>query len=565
MNMDKYIIYARKSSEAEDRQVLSIESQLKELQEVAKKLKLNVVEVIVEAKSAKEPGRDGFQDLIQKLESQIGNAILTWHPDRLSRNAKDSAEIIDLFDRNKLRAVQTPSQLFRVNPMDKFMLGFFMMNAKLENDTKGVNVKRGLNTKAERGWLPSGAKAGYMNDKYAEKGNKTILVDPERFPLIRKAWDCMLTQTYTVMDILRLLNEEWGYRTPQHKKIGGKPMSRSQLYKTFTDPFYYGEFEYPVGSGQMHNGKHTPMITREEFDRVQRFLGRKGRPQPRSTIFEYTGLIKCGECKASITAEEKYQIICSTCRHKFSYLNKECCPKCKTELVKMTDPTRLHYVYYHCTKRKDPSCTQGSIEVKLLEEKLDKLLLRIQISERFKTWAIKYLNELNDAEVEDRKVIYKSIQEAIDDCNKRLDNLIKLKISPNNVNGELISDEEFRKQKETIIKERDSWMAKLNDSNYSQEKWIETAEKTFDFACHARYWFANGNRQTKREILASLSSNIIIRDKNVLVDLVKPLQFIEMTLNEEPSISEMFEPAKEVDSTLQLEALWAKNSNLLPR
>ncbi len=563
MNMDNYIIYARKSSEQEERQALSIDSQIAELKDISKRLKLRVSDVLSEAKSAKEVGRPIFEQMLSKILSHESRKILVWHPDRLSRNPHDSATIVALLDSGDLLEVVTPSQTFRNSPMDKFMLGFFMMQAKFENDSKGVNVVRGLKTKAEKGWLPSGAKAGYMNDRLADKGNKTILSDPDRFPLIRKAWDAMLTGTYTVMQILSLLNDEWGYRTPKHKRIGGKPMTRSQIYKTLTDPFYYGEFEYPVGSGSWHNGKHEPMITKQEFDRVQRLLGRNNRPLHRSHSHDYAGLLRCGGCDGSISPDEKYQTICSNCKYKFASLNQKSCPKCSTLIEEMKNPTLLHYVYYRCGKRKDPNCTQTGLEAKKLENEFDTLLSKLQISERFKDWAVKYLNEVSDKETEENIVTLKSLQAAKVDCESRLNNLLKMKISPQNTDGSMLSDEVYKKQKELLTVEKSKIDEQLGGNSYHAEKWRETAEKSFDFASHARYWFANGDIQTRREILAGLGSNLILINKTVRVDLVKNLQFIELAIKGEPSISEMFEPKEKTDNTIQLESLWTKSPTLL--
>src|SRR5258706_15588078 len=188
--MNKYFIYARKSSEDEERQILSRESQINELKLIVQKLSLKVVSILQESKSAKTPGiRNEFNQMLEEIRSGKADSILVWHPDRLSRNAEDSAKLITLIDSGHLLEVRTPTQVFTCSPMDKFMLGFFMMNAKLENDSKGVNVKRGLKAKSEMGWLPSGAKPGYANDKWAEKGNKTIVKDPDRFILIQKAWE----------------------------------------------------------------------------------------------------------------------------------------------------------------------------------------------------------------------------------------------------------------------------------------------------------------------------------------------------------------------------------------
>lgn len=563
--MKKYLIYARKSSESEDRQMLSIDSQIMALRELAQKLNLSIIEpAYEESQSAKEPGRPKFDELMQRVLAGEAQGIICWKLDRLARNPIDGGKVMWAIKQNGIDIV-TPSQTFnQLNENTLLMYMEFGVAQKFVDDLS-KNVKRGLNTKAEKGWLPSGAKAGYMNDKFAEKGSKTIKVDPDRFPLIRKAWDAMLTGTYSVVEILRLLNNEWGYLTPKHKRIGGKPMSRSQIYKTLTDPFYYGEFEYPTGSGIWRQGKHEPMITRDEFDKVQRLLGKKGRPRPRTRSFDYTGLLECGECHAMITAEEKFQIICSTCKHKFASQNKSACPKCKTLIEEMKNPTLLHYVYYHCTKRKNPNCTQKSIRVEKLDKEMDKTLARLQISERFKDWAIKYLNELNDKESEENVSVLKSLQSTNEDIEIRLNNLLKLKISPQNADGGLLSDEDYRNEKERLTSEKKKISEKLGGNSYQAEHWRETAEKTFDFACHARYWFANGDRQTKREILAGLGSNLELYNRSVRINLEKPLQFIEMAIDEEPTIAEMFEPKESIDNTIQIESLWSQNPSLLPR
>ncbi|KKS11247.1 MAG: hypothetical protein UU67_C0079G0009 [Candidatus Daviesbacteria bacterium GW2011_GWB1_41_5] len=557
-----YFIYCRKSSESEDRQVLSIESQKEELLKLAQRNKFIVKEIFSEAQSAKAPGRPVFNEMMAKIHNNEACGILCWKLDRLARNPIDGGSIIWALKEYKTEIV-TPSQIFRQEDENTILMYIEFGMAQKFVDDLSKNVKRGLKTKAEKGWLPSGAKPGYMNDKYAEKGNKTIKKDPIRFPLIRKAWDMMLTGLYSPPQILRRLNEEWGYRTTEHKRIGGKPMSRSMIYLVFTDPFYYGEFEYPTGSGTWHKGKHQAMITKDEFDRVQILLGRKGRAKPKTHQFFATGLIKCGECGAMITAEEKWQIICSNCKFKFVSQNKECCPKCKTPIEEIVNPKILHYIYYHCTKRINPKCTQGSIRQEDLEQQIESLLSKIRISERFKEWAIKYLNEVNDNETNDRNAVLGSLQEAYNSCLKRIDNLLNLKISPQNTDGSLISDEEYKKQKAALSKEKTNLEEKLNDTGYRVTKWLELAEKTFDFACHARDRFNTGDLQTKKEILFGLGQNLTLKDKTVLVELERPLHFIEKAVQEESTISARLEPNKKPAVTGKLEDYWVKNPSML--
>ncbi len=271
------------------------------------------------------------------------------------------------------------------------------------------NVRRGLKTKAEKGWYPGPAPLGYLNDKTSERGKREIKKDPERFELIRKMWQMMLTGMYTPPMIAKIANEEWGLRSPE-----GNPIARSTIYHLFANPFYYGWFEYPAGSRNWYQGSHEPMVTIEEYDRVQILLGRKGKPRLKKHNFAFTGLIRCGECGGMVTAEEKNQIICPVCKHKFSSNNRVECPKCKTLIEEMKNPVILHYVYYHCTKKVRPNCSQRSIEVKELEKQIDQYLSKIQISEDFKNWAIRYLKEATDEETASRENLISSQRKAYD-------------------------------------------------------------------------------------------------------------------------------------------------------
>src|SRR3990172_8522353 len=151
----KYCLYARKSSEQDERQALSIDSQIKEMMAAAERDGVEVVETIKESHSAKDSGqRPAYMDLLQRIRSGEFNGILTWAPDRLSRNAGDLGSLVDLMDQGLLQEIRTHGQIFRNSPNEKFLLMILCSQAKLENDNKDVNVKRGMRTKCEMGWRP---------------------------------------------------------------------------------------------------------------------------------------------------------------------------------------------------------------------------------------------------------------------------------------------------------------------------------------------------------------------------------------------------------------------------
>jgi len=530
----KYIRYRRKSSEQDERQALSIESQKIELEKKFPDLKVKTD--LEESKSAFIPhNRPKFELMIKIIQEGKADGIIAWHPDRLSRNEIDAATITYLVRTGVIKDLKFGSYYFDNSPEGIMMLQSALSHSQYSSSKLSIDVKRGLRTKADKGWLPSGAKPGYMNDKYAEKGNKTIKKDPIRFPLIRKAWDLMLTGSYTPSQILDKLNNEWGYRTTKHKKLGNKPMSRSMIYRVFTDPFYYGEFDFPKGSNNWHHGKHKTMITRKEFDKVQIILGRKGRPRLQTHHFPLTGMIRCGECGCSVTAEKKTKFY----------------PKTKN---------LAHYIYYHCTKKKrDIKCHQKPITKKDLENQIDTILSKIQISKKFKDWALKYLHEIHGQEADDRTSIYKSLQEAYNAVQDKLDSLLDLRVR------ELISDNEYTQKKKTLLKEQASIKEKLEDTENRASNWLKLSEKTFNLACYARYWFKNGSLEEKKNILLSIGSDFVLKDGKLAIQLQKPFFIIKEANEDKEKYVERLELPKNVELSPQIRDLALQNPTWLRR
>lgn len=545
-----FVIYCRKSSEAEDRQVLSIESQSNELKQLAEKLNLRIVDVLTESKSAKEPGRPVFNAMMQRIYRGEVQGILVWKLDRLARNPVDGGSIIWAIKQHGIKII-TPTQAFSQEEDNTILMYIEFGMAQKYIDDLSRNVKRGLKTKLEKGWLPSGAPLGYLNNPLKRKGEKDIIKDPERFPLVRKIWDLMLKGTYTPPQILEIAAKEWGLKTKPAQRQGGRPISRSGIYVILTNPFYYGWFEFPKGSGQWYKGSHEPMITEEEFDRVQCLLGRKGKPRPKKRVFPFTGIIRCGECGAMVTAEEKYQMICTICRCKFAYRNKERCPRCETPIDQISNPTMLNYTYYHCTKMKDPDCSQKGIEIKELERQIDVYLSKIQLSEHFKDWSLKRLRKFHDREIQGRDTILHAQQENYQDCLKRLGNLISLKTSPLNVNGDLLSESEYLTQRMALLKEKSRLEELFHDTGHRVNQWLELSEKTFEFSCYAREWFAKGDSQAKRGILTAIYSNLKLKDKELNIEAKNPFLIIEKSMKGAVGENRVFEPMKNGSTTEQ--------------
>ncbi|MCX6784278.1 MAG: recombinase family protein [candidate division WWE3 bacterium] len=549
----KYLVYYRRSSEDnEDRQTQSIPGQKLDVKEqILDRYGLNVINQgapYEESQSGFKTGRPCFNDLMARIKNGEADGVIVWHPSRVARNYGDGGAFVQLMLENKIKIVLTCFGIFDNNPRDREYLMAEFSRATRDSDDKSVMVKTGNRTKFNTGWWSGPAKQGYLNFTDPTTKEHIIIKDKDRFLLLQNAARLILNDSYTPMQAFNKLNDEWGYRTRKTKRQGGNKMSESSFYKFIEDPFYYGLLARL--EGQMI-GKHEPMITKEDFDRLQVITGRRG-CHVTEHEFAFKEPLRCGECGGSITCEERWQIICSVCKTKF-HKGKDVtsCPECKTLIEDMAGPTTLHYIHYHCTKKANKNCSQGCISLKTLEEKIDEEIKRYDIPEKLLVWAVDYLNELNDKETEDREVVRSSVKDAYDDCVKRLDNLLKLKISPQNMDGSVISDEEYALQHQPLLAEKTRLMAKINGTDQRINKWHELSVNTFNFVCYARFWLVNGGLKQRTQILTALGSDLIIKDRNLLIDGQKYFFLIEEGKKNLQQIAERFGPTTLIDLLMQ--------------
>jgi site-specific DNA recombinase len=560
-----YDIYIRRSSDDTDHQVASLGSQKEVLVKLKKDNKLKVLRIVEESMSAKQPGRPIFNEEIQRIEQGIIQGLVIWDLSRASRNPVDSGTLSWLLQKEKLKAIVTPHKVYL--SQDNVLL----MNIEFGQATQYLrdlskNVKRGQHTKNQKGQRPGSVPEGYLNDSSEGKGNGKNITDPIRFPLVRKMWDMLLSGNYTVPQILQIANEDWKYTTVKHKKLGGTPLSRAGLYRIFTNSFYTSVYEYPVGSGDWYEGKHEKMIEQWEFDKAQVLLGRKGKQRAVSRAFAFTGMMRCGECESAVTAEELWQVICSNCKHKFSSKNAKACTECNTLIAQMKNPKILHYIFYRCArKNKIIKCTQKYVRLELLEDQVDFLLSKIEIPESFKMWAIEHLNELHDQEAMEQGAIAESVTTKYKDCLDRINNLIKLKISPMNSDGSVLSDEDFKKQITLLQKEKKDIEQEQKTLAKRADEWLELSQKTFNFACYARLRFQHGTLHEKKEILATIGSNLVLKDKLLSLTVPKPFIAIQEAKIETDRIVARFKPEEKIDLTAQMMYLYQQDNTLRDR
>jgi DNA invertase Pin-like site-specific DNA recombinase len=351
----KYVLYARKSTESEERQVLSIDSQVKEMLQIAERGGLEIVDIRRESHSAKDSGqRPVFAEILKDIRSGRYTGILTWAPDRLSRNAGDLGSLVDLMDQKLLTEIRTFGQRFTDNPNEKFLLMILCSQAKLENDNKSINVKRGLRTRLEMGLWPAPAPTGYFKEKRMDRKCET-LIDSERAPIIKQMFEKVAYEKWSGRKLYHWLKFDLNFKTA----TGNKNLTISNVYTILQNHFYYGVFEYPKNSGNWYQGKHEPIITKELFDMVQAQV-KSQFVRSETKEFAFTKLMTCGLCGSGITANENFK--------------------------KQKNGNFHRHVHYGCTKVRDKECKCGYITeddlIKQLEGLIEKDIDEIGIKEK---------------------------------------------------------------------------------------------------------------------------------------------------------------------------------------
>ena len=470
--MPKYFIYARKSTDDEERQLLSIPAQIDELRTFAQKENLEVIDTLIESKTAKKPGRKIFNDLLSRIELGEADGIIAWHPDRLARNAVDAGRIIYLLDTKKLVDLKFPTVMFQNNPQGLFMLSIAFGQSKYYVDSLSENTKRGLRQKIRLGGYPSLAPIGYLNDRLT----KTVVIDNKKAPVILKAFNLYSTGNYSMKAISRFLagNNVFGVRANKQMKV-------DIVKRILTNPFYYGYFRY---NGELFPGKHKALITKKFFDQVQAVVAKRGYIRPEPYNLPFAGFIKCGQCGFTITGETK------------------------TKFYKGTNRS-ARYTYYRCTrKNKHIDCHQPFIREEDLVNQLNGLIKKHSIPDE---WGKEFYQRIDGEE----KLITQSLVESsqavklqLAGIKSRLDRLLESYLD------KVIDRDDYLENKNRLVGQKKNLEEQLVNLYDSQTAWLGPFRNWVKLALQAKEIAdSTTDYNSKRQFLLNSGSDFKLKDK----------------------------------------------------
>ena len=476
-----FFLYARKSTDVEDKQVLSIEAQITELRVFAKQNNLNVVDIFIEKQSAKIPGRPIFGEMIKRIEKGEADGILAWHPDRLARNSVDGGKIIYLIDCGRIAAVKFPQFWFEPTPQGKFMLNIAFGQSKYYVDSLSENTKRGLRQKVRRGEYPSVAPIGYINDVR----NKSIIVDRKKAKVIKAAFEFYSTGNARLEDVSDFLAQRGIVSR------GGKRIHKTRATFILSNPFYCGLFRY---SGELHEGKHEPIITKKIFDKVQEILKQRGRPHHKIKYEpqDYCGLLKCASCGMSITGEYR---------------------------VKKQKNGNIHdYIYYHCTKKnKSIKCPEPCIRQEELDKQISSLLQKFSLRAGWAEKLLEMTESEKDKSAQSVSAFVLESQNTIRAINEKLQRLLDGYLEQD------IEREIYREQKQKLLLQKKSLDEKMARIEQKQNDWPEPMKEWIKVASNL-VKIARDNNLLEKKVVAKeiFGSNLRLASRAVRGEPVFP-------------------------------------------
>ena len=420
----KYFLYARKSTEDDDHQIMSIEAQLFELREYARKENLEILEEFQESKSAKKPGREKFNEMMTLIEKSGGVGILAWHPDRLARNSVDGGRVIYLVDTEQIAFLRFPTFWFEPTPQGKFMLQVAFGQSKYYSDNLVENINRGIRQKLRRGeWLTL-APFGYVNNPKT----RTIEPHPTKSKIVARAFEEFAKGTHTLKSLSEFL-AELGIET-RHRT----PFAKASVHRMLTNRAYLG---FVAHKGEYFDGRFEPILSLATFEAVQEILKRKAKPRKSKQRhnFPFTGLLTCAECGSAITAQ-------------FAHGNGGT------------------YRYYRCTRKKG-NCAQKYLREDLLVSQLKARLQSVALCDEWTGKMLKQVEAWEKEQVHSSQTFVQNLRGNQKETQEKLDKLVSAYIDGD------IPKESYLVKKEELLKQKVSLASQKSDFGQMGKNWIE--------------------------------------------------------------------------------------------
>jgi len=494
--MSRTAIYARKSTESDDRQVQSLDAQLHWALTRCAELGLRDPLVIKEAKSAKTPGRPEFERLMGLVQSGEVDTIVAWKADRLSRNARDAGTVLWALESRHIKRIVTSDREYTADADIAFVLGIELgLSAKYSKDLS-KNVSRGIAEKLRRGEWSWKAPLGYKNVR-ENADHSMIAVDEEMAAYVRRMFALVASGNYSVGRLTKLARDDWKLRVPVGRsKTEKKPLGRSGIHNILKNVFYVGAM--PV-KGEVYQGSHEPLVSKGQFDLVQAALAgrRLTSERPQRQLFKLSALMTCGSCGRLMSGFVK------------------------------TKPSGRQYVYYVCSKHLQGECSQPLVAEAKLSPELYRILSRITLSPAEYAAALEIARQVEAADMSALDRLIGQATAASSDAESRNARLLDLLLA------DKISQSEFDRKHRELEGARVEQTLSASTARLAHKEKFELLEAFLKSLVDAAEKFTHSTDAERRDFFHSLGFELTAKGEKVLVRCGKPASIL-MNRGERP-------------------------------
>src|SRR3989339_321996 len=475
----KYFLYARKSTEDDDHQIMSIEAQLFELREYARRENLEILQEFQESKSAKKPGRELFGEMMTRIERGEANGIISWHPDRLARNSVDGGRIIYAVDTTKIVSLRFPTFWFEPTPQGKFMLQVAFGQSKYYSDNLVENINRGIRQKLRRGeWLTL-APFGYVNNPKT----RTIEPHPTKSKIVARAFEEFAKGTHTLKSLSEFL-AELGIET-RHRT----PLAKASVHRMLTNRAYLG---FVAHKGEYHEGRFEPILSLATFEAVQEILKRKAKPRKSKQRhnFPFTGLLTCAECGSAISAHKAYG-------------------------------NGGTYRYYRCTRKKG-NCAQKYLREDLLVSQLKARLQSVALCDEWTKKMLAKVAEWEKEKVHSSQTFVQNLETEQSEVSAKLNKLVS-----SYIDGD-VPKESYLAKKEELMMRKLALTKQKEDFGRMGKNWIEPLRSWILDIQKAKKLSQCDNFEDIKAFVQKIGTNHQLLDKSASFSFSAPWDYVAL-------------------------------------
>ncbi|MDP1580042.1 MAG: recombinase family protein [Candidatus Didemnitutus sp.] len=483
--MIKYFIYCRKSSEDEDRQMLSIDAQLSELKAIAVQNGCAVVETFTESMSAKGPGRPIFNEMLARIDRGEANAILAWKLDRIARNFDDGGKVIGMLQRGQIQEIRTFEKTYL--PSDNvLMIAVELGMANQYVRDLSVNIQRGIRERVRRGIFYGKAPLGYMN----EPTLRTIEPHSEDFPKLKRILEEFAEGKYSMTGILREMTRVG--------LVGGqmrRGLRLSSVSNMLQNPFYYGAFYH---KGVLHQGSHVPMVSKKTWDEIQRARVAVAKPRQRrgDKGLEFLNFATCGSCGHCITGE----------RH--------------------TKKSGLRFYYYRCTHKNAKRGCQSTTFIRQ-EKVAEEVKRNVRLVSLPDEWKERFLAKVETWEAEDSTAKQTQLERLRGEQGALRVKIDRLNAAFTDCSIDLA---EFKELKNPLVSRKVELEAQIASLEKTRANRVEPVRNWILEANHGGKLLSDENFGEMKLFLRKVGLNRVFRDQTLTVSFIKPWDSLAQTV-----------------------------------